>query len=336
MNSPSYDRAPSPKLRRLLAPGGFLTPLLVSRALCGIELEAHLRPKDEVHLYCGLTRLVSSGRGRGANVWIKSHKAYATQTCAHLLIRPGRAKEVDQGNYLRDEWTSDESGLDRALNVFLEGVKVEERQKKEGAIQAAWAQTREPWIAFDKEAAIAYPSAEDRKRQLSGAFAASVNKAREQLFALALWQRSLPNRRNHWAMPPKPKTRLELDQLAVDALGNLVLIEIKDATASQQTVYYAPFQLLQNVWEWHRALIAVRASVQELLDARIELGLSPSNVPPITGGLRAVIAFGEEECSKEVKRRYSEVLCIVNELLPADVRPIETWSLVHGRPVQAP
>ena len=135
-------------------------------------------------------------------------------------------------------------------------------------------------------------------------------------------------------MPPEPKTRLELDQLAVDSAGNLVLLEIKKASSSAQTVYYAPFQLLQNVWEWHRALNTVRSSVQELLDARVELGLSPRGVPPVAGGIRAVVGFGEDEPRGEVRRRYSKVLRISNRLLPADVPPIETWSLAHGQPAQ--
>ena len=336
MSAPFYDRAPSRKLRRFLAPGGFLRPLLASRTLRGIKLEVHLRPRDEVHLYCGLTRLVSIRLGRGTNVWIKSHRAYATQTCASLLIRPGQAKEVDRGNYLRDEWASDEPGLDRALNVFLEGVKVDERQTREGAIQAEWSQVTEPWIAFDKEAALAYPSEEERTRWLSRAVNPAVNEAHEQLSDLAWSNRSLPNRRDHWAMPPKWKTRLELDQLAVDGSGNLVLVEIKDASASAQSVYYAPFQLLQMVWEWNRALNSVRSSVQELLDARKELGLSPPDVPPISGGIRAAVAFGEDSRSNEVKRRYGEVLCIVNRLMPDDVPPIETWSLAHGSPIPVP
>ena len=135
-------------------------------------------------------------------------------------------------------------------------------------------------------------------------------------------------------MPPKATTRLELDQLAVDPSGNLVLVEIKDASASAKTVYYAPFQLLQNVWEWHRALNAVRSSVQELLDMRMDLGFSPPDVPPITGTLRAVIAFGEDTRSTEVKRRYCEVLGIANRFLPADVPPIETWCFKRGVPVR--
>ena len=107
----------------------------------------------------------------------------------------------------------------------------------------------------------------ERGRQLSGAFRPSVDDARGELSALALSRRSLPARRDRWRMPPNPKDRLKLDQLAVDPAGNLVLLELKDASGSSSEVYYAPFQLLQNAWEWHQALNGVRRSLQDLLDA---------------------------------------------------------------------
>lgn len=336
MSSPSYDRAPSPRLRRLLAPDGFLAPLLAERELDSIVLEVHLGREDEVLIYCGLARLVKSGLGTCGKVWVKSHQIYAEQTCARRLIRLDRAKKVDQGEYLCDEWDVGDPDFAGALDVFLGDVHVPPGQKREGAIQARWAQAMEPWIVFDKEAALAYPSKKERARQLSEAFDPSVNEAHSQLCVLARSRRSLPNRRDHWQMPPKSKTRLELDHLAVDSAGNLVLLEIKEASRSASPpLYYAPFQLLQNVWEWHRALDTVRSSVQELLDARVELGLSPGGVPPISGGIRAVVGFGDDEwMSEEVEQRYLQVLSIANQFLPDGVDPIETWCLEHEKPVR--
>lgn len=93
VSSPSYDRAPSPHLRQLLAPGGYLAPLRAERTLHGIELDVHLGRQDEVLLYCGLTRLVKCGSSPYGKVWVKSHKAYAMQTCAGLLIRKDSEEE---------------------------------------------------------------------------------------------------------------------------------------------------------------------------------------------------------------------------------------------------
>ena len=58
---PSYCRAPSTKLRKMLSPGNFLAPLV---QLHGLEAgghvhDVHFRSDDEVHVYRGLTRLLS-------------------------------------------------------------------------------------------------------------------------------------------------------------------------------------------------------------------------------------------------------------------------------------
>ena len=329
--SPSYDRAPSQRLRQLLAPNGFLATFLVKRTVAGVDLEVHLRPEDEVDLYCGLACLVKGGRSRDGSVWIESHGGYAGQPCASGLFRPGRTREINRGNYLRDEWDVGEPGFAQALDTFLGGVGVAPGQTKEGAVQARWSRIGGPWIVFDKEAALAYPSEPERRRHLSELFREAVEEARSELSALVLSRRSLPSRHNHWAMPTDPKGSLKLDQLAVDPDGNLVLLEIKDASGSSSKVYYAAFQLLQNVWEWHFALDAVRCSLQELLDVRVELGLTPSSAPPVKGGIRAAVGFGDDDRSEEVKRRYAEVLGIANKHLPSGVPAIETWILPEGR-----
>jgi len=122
-----------------------------------------------------------------------------------------------------------------------------------------------------------------------------------------------------------PRPGGEADQLAVDADGTLVIIELKDG--SKSSVYYAPFQLLQYVWEWHEAFAAVRHRLQGLLDARVELGLTPSAVPRIGHCIRALVGFGEDRPSREVSRRYATVRDVVNTHLPPGVRKVETWAL---------
>ena len=329
-NAAFYERVPSRQLRQTLAPDGFLAPLLAKRTVGGVDLELHLRRGDEVHLYCGLTCLVKGGLEGSGSVWIESHRTYASQRCASGLFRPERTRNASR-DYRRAAWRMSEAGFANALDDFLAVVCVNPRQTREGAIQARWSRINAPWLVIDKEAALAYPSEPERERQLKRAFRPSVEEARGELRALALSRRSLPSRQEHWAMPPDPKDRLKLDQLAVDPAGNLVLVEIKNASGSSSKVYYAPFQLLQNVWEWHCALDAVRDSLQELLDARVHLGLTAAEASPLAGGIRAAVGFGEDGRSEEVRRRYAQVLAIANAHLPPGVAPIETWVLAEGR-----
>ena len=311
-----YDRAPSPRLRQLLHSDGFLAPLRVRRNVADVELELHLRRGDEVDLCCGLTCLVKSGLDGRNSVRIESSRTYAGQSCANALFRPGRTEAINGGKYRRDVWAVGAVGFAQALDRFLADVRVAPRQTGEGAVQARWWQTRETWTAFDKEAALGYSSVPERRRHLTGVFRQAVDDARGKLTTLA--------RRGSWAMPPGPKDSLKLDQLAVDVEGNLVLLEIKDASRESSKVYYAPFQLLQNAWEWHFAVDAVRRSLQELLDARVELGLTPAHAPPITGGIRAVVGFGEDGRSEEVRRRYGKVLEVANAHLPPGIVAVET------------
>jgi len=334
MDAPSYNRTPSPALRQLLAGEGFLAPLRRERTTNGIEIEVQFRSGDEVHLYCGLTCIVKCGRDDDSLMWVESHRTYALQPCANRLFRPASRRVNKRATYVSDVWSVGDPAFAPALEIFLDGVTVGEWQTKEGSIQARWSRVIAPWIVFDKEAQLAYPSKLERARLLFEAFRPSVEAARNELYLLAQSHWSLPNRRDRWAMPPKGKTRLKIDQLAVDSAGNLVLLEIKDASGSASEVYYAPFQLLQNVWEWQRALPAVRGSLQKLLDARVELGLTPGGVPRLTGGVRAAIGFGADERSERVRSRYSEVLGIANAQLPPGVSSIETWAFMNGEPIR--
>ena len=123
-----------------------------------------------------------------------------------------------------------------------------------------------------------------------------------------------------------------MDQIAVDPKGRLVLIELKEAKTNDDRGYYVPFQLLQYAWEWHGALEEVRADLQELIDARLSVGLTPAGIARLTGGLRAVVGFGTDNRTDEVRRRYGMVLDIVNRYLPPRVAPLETWEHTNNGP----
>lgn len=128
---------------------------------------------------------------------------------------------------------------------------------------------------------------------------------------------------------------MEVDQLAVDSDGRLVLIELKDASSSN--VDQAPFQIREYLQKWYYALagnLVLIGQVQALLDARVKMGLTPQGIPDLTGGLRGAVCFGADARSDEVKHRYGMVLDIVNDLLPPGVGPIETWAVTENSPHQ--
>ena len=303
-----YDRAPSEHLRELLAPGGFLGPLinLRERQVAGLRLDVHLRANDEVHVYCGLTRLMVVRRSVDGTVVVTADLAYRKQDCDAQFFK---------------EWNGTESNeFAEALEAYLRGVNVRPSfTAGEGKVQALWSRVTEPWIPFDREAVLGGRSRESQ----------ALRAARTELEDLAATQSKSAGPRGKWSPPPSGGR--EIDQLAVDADGRLALLELKDASAGNAPVYYTPFQLLQYVWEWHDALECVRGRLQDLIDARVALGLTPGPVPRLTGGIRAAVCFGEDLRTEEVRRRYELVLDVANRHLPPCVPRMETWAL-ESRP----
>ena len=190
-------------------------------------------------------------------------------------------------------------------------------------MQSAWAAVSSPWIPFDREAVIGYP---DGAARGSGRQFEAEKEARRAVATLAA--------EAAWAALPEGKVAAELDQLAVDPLGRLVLIELKDSAASADSVYYAPLQLLQYIYEWSSALSELREGLDRLLQARTELGLTPRAAPPLLGGLRPVIAFGADRRSAEVRRRFEAVRAVVNRHLPESASAIEVWVMEGGLPTR--
>ena len=175
----------------------------------------------------------------------------------------------------------------------------------------------EPWTCFDREAVLGYPSPGPLPDpDASG----QMDSAKNDLRSLAA--------REGWGDVPEAGNKV--DRLAVDPEGRLVLLELKNAGAGSASVFYSPYQLLHYVWEWHSALESVRPQLQALIYARVELGVTPPPVPRLTGGVRPAMGFGADRRSVEVKRRYAEVLRVVNQHLPPEVSPIETWVIEDG------
>ena len=306
---PSYDRAPSSKLREYLARGTLRTLLSVTdRKVAGCHLDVHLRTRDEVHVYCGLTRPVVVRLKTNGDIHVRAAKSYGEQECAGVLLGSWR------------EGTIGANEFNGRLTEYLNRVEVAARWvRREGSVQAAWSRIAEPWVPFDREAVLAYPSTADRDRARSFEVVDRARHRVEMLRASGGWAR-LPGRGG------------EVDQLGVDGDGRLVIAELKDAKASG--VYYAPLQLLQYVWEWHSGFDAVRDSLQEVLDARVALRLAPAGVASIGACIRPVVGFGADLRSEEVRHRYSKVLRVVNDHLPSGVFAVETWALDPLRRVQ--
>jgi len=294
MTALRYARTPSTGLINTLT-GGLLAPLLKPWTVSGLLLDLQLRENDEVMLYCGLTRLVVA-KYRPPMVEITADDAYVKQSCASALMKP---------------WGLQAPGFENALRTYLQAVQVNSRYTgKEGAVQTAWNQVAEPWTPIDREAVI------------GGGLKPipQVAKATQAVQVIA----------SGWARVSDPKAANELDILAVDCAGALVLVEIKYGRAS--TLYYAPLQALRYAWEWSQVVKTLLPEVQDLITAKQQLGLLPSNLPPLTGALRVAVAWGDEPPSPEVVGRTTRVRDALKPHLPPGVPDIELWAINNGHP----
>ena len=205
---PTYKRAPSKALELCLAEG-VLQPLLSvgRRKVAGCHLDVHLRPDDEVHVYCGLTRLVVVRLKADGGVDVKADKSYVSQDCAQEFFGSLELDEIDASEF------------ERRLIAYLDGVKVACRWVQgEGSVQTAWSLMRDPWIPFDREAVLGYRSNGERDR---GQYFERVREGRDHVEAVRTSRR--------WA--ELPGRGGEVDQLAIDPDGSLVVMELKDASS---------------------------------------------------------------------------------------------------------
>ena len=279
--------------------------------MLGIGLDVHLRRGDKLHVYCGGTRLVEvRWKDSDRHIRVDADPSYKRQPCAGSLFNswnPGDSREFTT-----------------VLHAYLDGVAVDDKQVQgEGELQFRWSRVFDPWIPFDREAVL------ESRLVLTRNACAKLRNANEELS-----DRIESDTREWQTRTSNSKRSGEIDQLAVDPNGRLVLVELKDTENGSGSVYYAPFQLLRYVWEWYCALDSVREELNKMIDARKKLNLTSCEAFRVEGGLRAAVCFGADRRSREVRRRYCTVLEIANRHLPEGVPPIETWVFDGKNPVR--
>ena len=308
---PCYRRAPSNELLELLKLRGFLSPLLDlnEREVQGLCLDVHFRSDDKVAVYCGRANVLEVQLNHSRkSIEIRAVNTYSRQCQA--LFR---------------EWPIGDPGFGEALSAYINVLQVEPSfSEGEGRVQLNWSKETRCWTTFDREARLAYETRESHQNRYANC--SEICDARKELDGVI----NADGKR--WAKQNRNSKPDKLDLLAYDREGKLVLIEVKPALRNNN--YYAPFQLLYYIWEWHRALqdnSLLLRELEALIERRVELRLSTS-FGSITDRIRPVVALGDEDSSKEVCRRYRKVLQVVNGHLPTKVLPVETWRYGNGKP----
>ena len=313
----SYKRAPSEQFLNLLMTGGDLSWLveLCKKPLAGYQHDLHFRSGDEVQIYRGGTRIFSVQRLKNDRIEVPGEidGAYEKQLQMFSLCQT---------------WDADDPRLRLLVRRYLTNVDVRSSLTKgEGAIQIQWSRAWTfPWAHFDREAVL-----EGLDQTLP----------EPTMAVLARIRIDIESGKGEWdeLKQSTKRTGGKVDQLAVDEKGRLVVLELKDGSKRDKEVYYAPFQLLQYAWEWHKALRntpSLRKDLQALIDSRKMVGLTHKDAPELTGGIRTTVGFGFDIPAAGTKERYKKVLKIVNDHLPPSITEIETWAWSENGPYRLP
>ena len=319
----SYKRAPSKELLELLVGDGDLSWLidLGKEKIAGYHHDVHFRGK-EIHVYRDGARVVKAEWFTSLKkVDVSADKKYMNETCVEGFFGRHEVGDTLSG------------GFKDKLKCYLDKVDIASNQKgKEGAVQTKWSRLEMcPWTPLDRECRLSHQSM-TYKEEVEERIAKDVDGALRELKKIYRDHDNLKGAAR-WAKPAIAGG--QIDQLAVDDEGRLVLLELKDGSKNNKEIYYAPFQLLQYVWRWHNALQespSLLCDLQELIRARQQVCLISSDVLDLTGCIKPAIGFGCDIPTAETKNRYKKVLEIVNCYLPPDVPHIETWAWKDGRP----
>ena len=299
-----YDRTVSSALLESLTSGpfGFLPRLARTQHLADLQLRGYPKTKRcWATLYCGLTKVLDVVERQGS-IGLRGVRQQPAWTVAWEGFRP------------ISQWTADVPALEHYVDGAIRSVAA--RFTSEGAVQAMLC-TRASVLfsVIDREAVIGFSNTAERE--------ATYTRVRKQL---------------HSAFPAAPVSKWlvpksfggELDLLAVDPAGRLLVIEIKPAS-STAGITWAPLQAtfyaeLFRAWSTEHGTASVD-SLESMLHQRISLGLTqdPDRRLRFPIDIVPVVAIGGRPTAQAIERMWT----VNSSLAEAGVgwSSLEVWTV---------
>jgi hypothetical protein len=315
-----FDRRISTRLLALLRDGP-LTPLLARRHDSPDQFDVLLggAPHTSIcfaSLYYGLTTILTVEESKQNGLRLDTHLTHRTRGVFDEQWR---------------EWQTPE-GIGRIwpdVECYLNRVRptVDPRWNGlEGPVQTSMCiGTTEAYRVIGREANVGFRNTTVQQAVVT-ALNAVINTAVQPLEAMVNWLRK-----------KNPGTGADL--LAVDPAGRLLVIEIKPASATGG-ISWAPAQarLYAELFaHWAERTSDAAEILNEMLDQRVELGLTPAAAQGVGHPPRIipVVAVGPGKRSSQALPRLgqmAESLAAVPTLSPA-IDPLQVWLLdEHGHP----
>ncbi|MFO0645856.1 MAG: hypothetical protein U0326_06435 [Polyangiales bacterium] len=359
-----YDH-PSPELRALLASGGMLAPLFEPRTVVGLRLSVRVTG-NAIEAHCGFACILAAWLVDG-ELRVVAAEYFRHQSCATDLFKRWRLNDpafaatlnryldgvafdivptpaslqFDLATALYEDGVARSATLDllvlcdlptdaaseellievdhvAELGVPLEETRVPSKEEE----RAVWIGPSAPWIPLGDPPTLRHATPELRGEARNAPQFATAHREIESVRSSKRWRST------------KERTKSPaVDHLAIDKEGRLVLLLLKGGEQTESSICYAPLELLQHVHEWRVAFAAMRQDLDRLRLARVGVGTSDTRVPELSGIFRPVVGFSRSPAPPELRAWLNTVLPIVNRHLPAEVVPIELWTLRDGVPI---
>lgn len=283
------------------------------------EFDVQIREKNNVAVYCGLTKILNINLHQTGDVpfTFNADYTYRNQACFPKIE-----------NY------SDRELIQNSVTEYFNQVVVSENWwKKEGIVQTHYLSicarnwnTNVPAAIFDKEVVFSYLN-DAIKKDYTEQHKEQVNSIKQNL------AKSIGK---NWKAIKETKSD-ELDLMGISSKGDEVfLIEAKADKASAEQIYYSPFQLLYYVLQLKEALddnSTTIENINELLNQKKAINLLPADFPELTEvkKITPVLAVKKKLWSDEVQSRLMSTIRFINPYTNKSLSNFEIWEIENGR-----
>ncbi|MEI6514585.1 MAG: hypothetical protein WCO77_01295 [bacterium] len=271
-----YDRALNPDVESLLSKGGLFNFLITDTPGLSPDdayaLDIQVREGNVLMYYHGTTRLLTlhfRWKSLKSQMTIKAHASSAYGEYAECC---------QQYQALMKEWSiSDISNFKDAWQAYLKSAMVAANDRYYGNHREGFWQNRlcvefgrnwtpsSDWLVIDRECVIGFKRSADKKAHYEKA----NSKAQEIKLALQ------NSDKVKWGTPDNKGFGDEVDMLAIDKSGSLVVIELKHGV-NAKGIYWGPLQAGVYQTAFKAAPLEVLKGVEKLIAQKIKLGLLPN------------------------------------------------------------
>jgi hypothetical protein len=295
-----YNRTISDELAGLLEEGGKLRWLFeFVRSREDLDFQIGKNKSHEcVSVYRGLSRIITVSLRRDSKLKFDAAQKYKTMMPELYGIKEPDVVVEDKIIKLIEQIKNDRS-LARHYDSRKEGYYQNEFSRKYGILS----NPDSSFVILDKEAVIGYDSQADKDR-LFGTIRDKYKHLQREI--------SLLNAKLYGKDLEKKAIGNELDFLALDKDGNLLLIEFKHGS-STSGIYLSPLQigLYYEIFSGFQRK-ELEASVYSMLDQKQKIGLIHPGwkAPARINKLIPVLVISQYNIKSSAKDRFTEILKI--------------------------